>query len=69
MNRQMQGLEQMEVKTVSIVARIKCGLVLFTFMLIPIFPITSTIGLYIVILRPLWFKQLVDTVYADKTGL
>ncbi len=51
----------------SILARIKCGLVLFTFMLIPIFPITSTIGLFVVIFRPLWFKQLVDKVYADKS--
>lgn len=51
---------------VSIVARIKCAIVLMTFMLIPIFPITSTIGLFVVIFRPMWFKQLVDKVYADK---
>jgi len=50
----------------SIVARIKCALVLSIFMLIPIFPITSTIGLFIVIFRPIWFKKLVDNVYADK---
>ncbi|MBK8817309.1 MAG: hypothetical protein IPN42_18195 [Methylococcaceae bacterium] len=53
-------------KTASIFARIKCGLVLMVFMLIPIFPITSTIGLFVVIFRPSWFKHLVDTVYADK---
>jgi hypothetical protein len=29
-------------------------------------PITSTIGLLIVIFRPNWFKRLVDTIYADK---
>jgi hypothetical protein len=43
------------------------GLVLMVFMLIPIFPIKSTIGLFVVIFRPNWFKQLVDTVYADKS--
>lgn len=52
--------------TASIVARIKCALVLIIFMLIPIFPISSTIGLYIVFFRPMWFKKLVDNVYVDK---
>jgi len=50
----------------SIFARIKCAIVLIIFMLIPLFPITSTIGLYIVIFRPIWFKKFVDNVYADK---
>ncbi len=50
----------------SIVARIKCVLVLIIFMLIPILPITGTIGLFIVIFRPIWFKKLVDNMYADK---
>jgi|GEM_PF-395273 len=53
---------------VSIVARIKCALVLIIFMLIPILPITGTIGLFILIFRPIWFKKLVDNVYADKNG-
>jgi len=53
-------------KAVSIIARIKCALVLLVFMSIPMLPITSTIGLFIVIFRPLWFKKLVDKVYADK---
>jgi hypothetical protein len=53
-------------KTASLFARIKCALVLIIFMLIPLFPITGTIGLFIVIFRPLWFKRLVDTVYADR---
>ncbi len=50
----------------SIIARIKCALVLTIFMLIPIIPVTSTIGLFIVIFRPIWFRKLVDKVYADK---
>jgi hypothetical protein len=54
-------------KETSFVARVKCGLVLMVFMLIPIFPITSTIGLFVVIFRPNWFKKLVDTVYAGKS--
>jgi hypothetical protein len=29
-------------------------------------PITSTIGLLVVIFRPHWFKKLVDNIYADK---
>ncbi len=51
---------------VSIGARIKCALVLIIFTLIPILPITGTIGLFIVIYRPIWFKKLVDNVYVDK---
>ncbi|MGJ0483740.1 MAG: hypothetical protein ACR65R_04285 [Methylomicrobium sp.] len=47
-------------------ARIKCALVLIIFMLIPVLPITGAIGLFILIFRPLWFKKLVDNVYADK---
>ncbi|TAK61070.1 MAG: hypothetical protein EPO18_15210 [Methylobacter sp.] len=50
----------------SIGARIKCALVLIIFSLIPILPVTGTIGLFIVIFRPIWFKKLVDNVYADK---
>jgi hypothetical protein len=56
-------------KAVSVVARIKCVLVLLVLMsssIIPMLPITSTLGLFIVIFRPLWFKKLVDKVYADK---
>jgi len=51
-------------------ARIKCFIVLFVFMIISIgpIPITSSIGLYVVVFRPLWFKKLVETVYADKVG-
>ena len=54
-------------KAASIFARIKCAIVLIIFMMIPLFPITSTIGLFIVIFRPIWFKKLVDKVYADKS--
>ncbi len=53
-------------KIASLLARIKCGLILVIFMSIPLFPITSSIGLYIVIFRPNWFKKLVDNIYADK---
>ena len=52
--------------TSSLLTRIKCGLVLLVFMSIPLFPITSTIGLFVVIFRPFWFKRLVDNVYADR---
>ena len=53
-------------RSVSFVARIKCALVLIIIMLIPVLPITGMIGLFIVIFRPIWFKKLVDNVYADK---
>ncbi len=53
-------------KAGSTIARIKCALVLIIFMLIPLLPITGTIGLLILIFRPIWFKKLVDNVYADK---
>jgi hypothetical protein len=50
----------------SLMARIQCALVLIIFMLIPVIPITGTIGLFILIFRPVWFRKLVDKVYADK---
>ncbi|MGZ5030723.1 MAG: hypothetical protein ACXWAT_14605 [Methylobacter sp.] len=56
-------------RAVSIVARIKCALVLIIFMLIPLLPVTGTLGLFIVIFRPIWFKKLVDHVYVDKNNL
>ncbi len=51
-------------------ARIKCFIVLVILMIVGIgpIPITSSIGLYVVVFRPLWFKKLVDSVYADKVG-
>ena len=51
-------------------ARIKCFIVLVILMVVGIgpIPITSSIGLYVVVFRPLWFKKLVDSVYADKVG-
>ncbi len=50
------------------VTRLKTALVLVLLMVISVVPIpvTSTIGLLIVIFRPGWFKRLVDTIYADK---
>jgi hypothetical protein len=50
----------------SISTKIKCALVLIVFMLIPLVPITGSIGLFILIFRPIWFKKLVDNVYANK---
>lgn len=53
----------------SSVARIKCAIVFVIFILFSVgpIPITSSIGLYVVIFRPHWFRQLVDKVYADKS--
>jgi hypothetical protein len=54
--------------TMSSWLRIKCAIVLIALMIfsvVPI-PITSTIGLLVVIFRPSWFKKLVDKIYADK---
>jgi len=52
---------------ISLKARIKCAIVLVIFMILSIgpIPITSTIGMYIVIFRPRWFKEFVDRVYSD----
>jgi len=52
----------------SIVTRIKCALVFILLMIGSVgpIPLTSALGLLIVIFRPLWFKRLVDKVYIDK---
>jgi hypothetical protein len=52
----------------STLARIKTALVLIVLMAVSIVPIpvTSTLGLLIVIFRPNWFKRLVDAIYCDK---
>ena len=49
-------------------ARIKCAIVFIVLMIFSIgpVPVTSTIGLFVVIFRPNWFKKLVLTIYADK---
>jgi len=54
-------------KTVSLSARIKCAFVLIILTVVGLgpLPITSVIGLFIVIFRPQWFKNLVDTIYAE----
>lgn len=52
--------------TSSTAARLKCALALIIFMLIPILPVTGAIGLFIVFFRPIWFKRLVDNMYAGK---
>jgi len=54
--------------TVSMQARLKCAVVLFVFAVLGVgpIPITSTIGLIVVIFRPYWFKKLVNDIYIDK---
>jgi len=53
---------------VSTKARLKSALVLIVFAVLGVgpVPITSTIGLFVIIFRPRWFKQLVDNIYIDK---
>jgi hypothetical protein len=48
--------------------RIKCAIVFIILMIFSIspIPITSVIGLFVVIFRPRWFKKLVNNIYADK---
>nr|WP_228779303.1 hypothetical protein [Methylobacter sp. BlB1] len=48
--------------------RIKCVFTLLLLMILDIgpVPITATIGLFIVLFRPRWFKNLVDTIYSGK---
>ncbi|WFP51569.1 hypothetical protein PL263_05950 [Methylomonas sp. EFPC3] len=47
--------------------RFKCAAVFVVFMIFSVgpIPITSALGLYVVIFRPRWFKELVNRVYAD----
>ncbi len=54
----------------SILLRIKCAIVFIVLMIFSISPIsiTSTIGLLVVIFRPLWFKKLIDKIYPTKTS-
>ena len=53
--------------TVSLSARIKCAFVLIILTIAGLgpFPVTSAVGLFIVIFRPRWFKNLVDSIYAE----
>ncbi|WAK04085.1 hypothetical protein [Methylobacter sp. YRD-M1] len=48
--------------------RIKCVFTLLLLMILDIgpIPITAAMGLFIVLFRPLWFKNLVDTIYSGK---
>jgi hypothetical protein len=52
---------------VSFAARVKTILVLLLFAVIGLgpIPVTSTVGLLIVIFRPRWFKDLVERIYAE----
>lgn len=51
----------------SVIARIKCTLILLVLMVIDVgpIPITSTMCLICVIFRPDWFKNLIEKVYAE----
>jgi len=48
--------------------RIKCLiiLILLTFLGLGPMPVTSVIGIYVVIARPQWFKEMVDRLYQGK---
>lgn len=50
--------------------RIQCliVLILFTIMGLGPLPITSVVGIYVVLARPRWFKNLVDRIYQDWAG-
>jgi hypothetical protein len=45
--------------------RLKCAIVLLLFAVLGLgpFPITSLLGVYVVIFRPQWFKNLVAKIY------
>jgi hypothetical protein len=49
-------------------ARIKCAVVLTAFTVLGVgpIPLTSTLGLFLVIFLPAWFKKLIDDLYTDK---
>ncbi len=51
----------------STTTRLKCAAVFLLFMIFSVgpIPITSTLGLYVVIFRPRWFKELVARIYVD----
>ncbi|MGR9053905.1 MAG: hypothetical protein ACU84J_14765 [Gammaproteobacteria bacterium] len=51
---------------VAFFSRIKCTAVLLLLFLIDIgpVPVTAMLGLFIVVFRPRWFKELVDQIYA-----
>lgn len=47
--------------------RIKCLIVLILLTLFGLgpLPITSVVGIYVVLVRPRWFKDLVERIYED----
>lgn len=49
--------------------RIKCLIVLILFTLLGIgpMPITSVVGIYVVLTRPRWFKALVERIYLNQS--
>jgi hypothetical protein len=51
----------------TMVTRLKCTLCLLLLLVLDIapVPVTGFIGLYVIALRPSWFKQLVERIYWD----
>jgi hypothetical protein len=50
------------------IARIKCFIVLFILMIVDILPIpiVGIICMFILLIRPRWFKELVDDIYSAE---
>lgn len=51
-----------------LITRLKCASVLIIFTVLGLcpVPITSLVGLIVVIFRPQWFKNLVNKIYEDE---
>lgn len=56
--------------SVTFFTRIKCTLVLLLLMVVDIgpVPVTAMIGLFIIVFRPLWFKDLIGHIYSEDTA-
>ncbi|WP_394754811.1 hypothetical protein [Crenothrix sp.] len=54
--------------TSSLITRLKCAVVLILFAILGLgpFPVTSLLGVYVVIFRPQWFKNLVARIYTNE---
>lgn len=56
---------------VTFFSRVKCVFALLLLMLIDIgpVPVTALIGLFIILFRPAWFKDLIDQIYSAETSI
>ena len=56
---------------VAFFSRLKCTFALLLLMLIDIgpVPVTALIGLFIILFRPVWFKELVDQIYSVESSV